>query len=503
MYQGEYIELKDFSGGLVVPAIFGSSYANAGVNLALNQASDLDNIYILPTGTGFRSRPGKTIINTSSALDGPVVGLHYLLEADLDDYTFAVAGTKIYRASTSDFSSLADITGAVVITSDETNYWDLLTFDDAVIGFGGPSSAPEAPWRATNSGNAAALGGSPPSAAGAFTVNNRVFAFRTAANPSIIYWSIIGNAEDWTGTGSGNTTVGSLDDNDRITGVLPVDTNSAFIFKQNSIYRMILNEAPFPVYLVASGDAVGATGKKALINIDSTMFWLAPDCKIKFMSPGGEIGELPPNHLMRSFQNPQTAILFRQTGSDYDWLVISQGDNVLDSTTLVWDLKNKCWLKHSTGYERFTSVTTVVNSDALGTPLYYYGDANGFIWQIAASSSRDTNSAGTNVAISSYWQSGWLIYPNIDRLVQINKMDLIYSSAATFTVEYAFDFATTYTKSFTLAAGTATTFKAGTSRLQGRGNALRYKISNSALTGITVMSVLLAGKSYGQKTFGA
>ena len=279
MYQGEYIELKDFSGGLVVPAIFGSSYANAGVNLALNQASDLDNIYILPTGTGFRSRPGKTIINTSSALDGPVVGLHYLLEADLDDYTFAVAGTKIYRASTSDFSSLADITGAVVITSDETNYWDLLTFDDAVIGFGGPSSAPEAPWRATNSGNAAALGGSPPSAAGAFTVNNRVFAFRTAANPSIIYWSIIGNAEDWTGTGSGNTTVGSLDDNDRITGVLPVDTNSAFIFKQNSIYRMILNEAPFPVYLVASGDAVGATGKKALINIDSTMFWLAPDCK--------------------------------------------------------------------------------------------------------------------------------------------------------------------------------------------------------------------------------
>lgn len=470
--------------------------------LGLNQAADLDNIVIKPGGLGFRSRLGNSKLNSTVLNSGAnIQGIGYLLQADGDNWLVAVAGAKFY-ASSSISGTFSDVTGTASITAGVGNIWDFVTFNDSVIGFGGSPTSPDAPFSWSGTGTAAALGGSPPAAYGAFSANNRVFAFRTGANPSTIYWSIIGSATDWSGSGSGSAVVGSLSDNQKITGAAILSTNYVLIFKENSTYQMVISSNPFPIYTLF--DSVGCVGKQAWVNVDGEVYFITGELEMKSTN-GEELRHYPPtaDNLWRALDPAlQTRITgFRQKGADYDhlvWLVrISSGSEA--KYAIVWDLLNKCWLRHTTGHSLNTALTVNFTS--------YCGGFDGYIYKMAQSATYADASEAAPGTIAAYWRSGW-VNPSIqNEIVQVAKFLGTYKTKASgsITVNYGFDF-NADSKSFTLSQ-VATGSEVYTSRmsvLTGRGNFFQFKIGLSSSTiDMDLASITMRGKVYGQKRISA
>ncbi len=489
MYTGEFFPIDNFKGGYC---------GNLPITqLAPNQASDLDNVIILPGGKGFRTRNGNAKLNSSALNSGAnVQGIGHLLQADQDDWLVAVAGNQFLH-SVDISGTFTNATGSITITAGADNQWDLFGFSDAIIGFGGSPTAPDAPFRWPGTGNAAALGGTPPSAYGGFSANNRVFAFRTSAAPSTIYWSILGSAEDWTGAGSGSAVAGSLNDGQRITGARVISTNYVLVFKENSVYQMVISSAPFPIYSLF--DNVGAVGKNAIVNVDGEVYFI--NSRGEMVSTDGEnLKTYPPaaDDLWNAVQTSRYQFItgFRRKGTDHDhivWCVSTTGST--NNTSIVWDLENECWLKNSTGFKM-----NVAGKDDKGE--VYMGGYDGFIYKPdqAADYSDASEVAGT---ITGYWRSGWLNPSNVSKIVQVRKIVAQYKTKASgnITVNYGFDF-NLDTASFTLAQAPtgSEVYTSRGSMLTGRGNFFNFKIGNSSSTIDTeVHSILLHGKVSGQK----
>lgn len=491
MYQGQYITINNFSGGYcgnLVPT-----------TLKNNQAMDLDNIVIKADGQGWRRRNGTQNSN-NTFFGGTVWGIGYLLQASGSDFIVVVAGDKI-GSKTPSGSTFTDRTGSLTITNDATSRWDLFTFSDTTIGFGGPLATPDAPFKWTGSGNASALGGTPPTAAGGFTANNRVFAFKTSANPSTIYWSVLGNAEDWTSSGSGSATVGTLNDNQTIVTAKVLSTNNVLVFKQTSTYNMIITSSPFPVYSLFQN--TGCVGKHAAVNIDGIVYWINQRCRM-VSTNGEEIQEYPPNandlfDLIPTAQYPYISGI-QQKGSDYNWLVwICPTNGSNGRMAIIWDLINKCWLRCSTGYE--FSVATTLNSGIVYAGCV--GTLTGYVAIPDFSVSQFSDATSSISSIFAYWRSGWMNIDALEKIVQVNRfqVEMTAQSTGTITVSYGFDF-TLDSANFTLSQ-VATGSQLYVSRynpVSGRGNYFNFKILQSnGTTGTQINQIVLRGKVYGQK----
>jgi hypothetical protein len=468
--------------------------------LETDQAADLDNIVLKPGGLGWRTRLGNSKHNGSALNSGAnVQGINYLLQADGDNWLVAIAGTKLYQAA-SFGTTFTDITGTASITSGANNKWDILTFNDAAIGFGGSPTSPDAPFSWSGSGNAALLGGTAPSAYGAFTTNNRVFAFRTAANPSTIYWSIIGSASDFSGSGSGSAVIGSLSDNQKITAAVVISTNYLLVFKENSTYQMVISSSPFPSYTLF--DTVGCVGKRAAVNIDGTVYFVTANKRMQ--STNGETLQEYPNNADDLWNAIDSSTLeytegFRQKGADYDWLVWIV---TISSTkrAIIWDLQNKCWLRASTGY-KMNTVTRIDNG------AVYMGGTDGFLYKPDMAATYADASESSPGTITAYWRSGWLNPGVLDQIAQVQKLTLMFKTKASgsITIYYGFDYIPD-TKNFTISqtATSTETRSQRSSMLTGRGNVVQFKIQQSSSTiDSEVTGYLLNGKVYGQKRISA
>lgn len=494
MYQGKFIPIDKFDGGYA---------ANISLEqIKLNQAAELDNIVVLPDGFGFRTRWGNSKVNTSAFNSGATwQGLGYFLTSAGSEYIVGVAGTK-FGTDASFGTSFTDSTGAITITSGQTNLWDLFTFNDQVIGFGGAPTAPDAPFKWTGSGNAAALGGTSPSAYGGLTANNRVFAFRTAASPSTLYWSILGDATDFAGVGSGSTVIGSLNDNQKLTGVIVQNTNYMLAFKEGATYQVNITTAPFPSYTLFP--TVGCAGKKAAINIDGTVYWINQWGRMvstdgqtltKYSNEADDLwAAVDPTYYSQ-------IKAFREVGADHDWLCWSVRitGNSTNDRIIVWDLENKCWLRCRSGYTK--NAFTV---DAIGR--VYMGGYDGFVYkpdQIGIYVDAD----GIRPTISASWRSGWLKGNAIQEIVEVRTLGVLYDTKAsgTMTIGYGFDFIEDQ-RTFTVSQAATSTETSASYRtnLTGRGNffTFHWTFASGTINSV-IKQFLLAGKVTGQKRFTA
>ncbi len=468
--------------------------------LTPDQAADLDNIVVSPGGTGFRSRLGNTKLNGTVMNSGAnIQGIGYLLTAAQALSLVTVCGSKFYVSSNIS-GTMTDKTGAYGgITANANNKWDLFTYQDQIIGFGGDPVTPDAAIVWDGSSNIAALANAP-AAYGGFSANNRVFAFRTNADPSTMFWNILGDATNWSGPGSGEAVIGSFSDNQRVTAACVISTNYCLVFKDNSTYQMVISSAPFPVYSLF--DNVGCAGKNAVVNIDGEVYFVSP--KKRMYSTNGEtFKEYPKNadDLWNSVDASAIAYTegFRQKGTDYDWLVWIV---TISSTkrAIIWDLENKCWLRCTTGYKMNTA-----GYDNLSR--VYLGGPDGFIYQPAQAATYADASESSPGTIAAYWRSGWMNPNNAEEVVQISKIAANYLTKASgsITVSYGFNFLPD-TKSFTLSQ-TATSTEVLTSRsniLTGRGNYFQFKVGLSSSTiDMDLHSLVMFGKVYGQKKISA
>ncbi len=493
-YTGKYITFDDFSGGYAANISF--------EQLTTKQAYELDNIVLLPQARGFRTRHGNSKINTSAFNSGATwQGLGYFLTAAGSEFLVGVAGTK-FGTNASFGTSFTDSTGSITITSGQTNLWDLFTYNDQVIGFGGSPTSPDAPFKWTGSGNASALGGTSPSAYGGLTANNRVFAFRTSAAPSTLYWSVLGSASDFAGTGSGSAVIGSLNDNQKLTGVIVQNTNYMLAFKEGATYQVNITTAPFPSYTLFP--TVGCAGKKAAINVDGEVYWINQWGRM--VSTDGQTLKTYPieaddlwNAVDPTYYSQIKA--FREVGVDHDWLCWSVRPTATSTNDriIVWDLQNKCWLRCRSGYAKNAFTT-----DAVGR--VYMGGYDGFVYK-PDQTGIYVDADGVAAAISASWQSGWMKGTSIDEVVQVRTFGVLYTTKASgsMTIAYGFNFIE-QSKNFTVSQVPTSTEVEASFRTQvtGRGNFFNFRWTfSSATIDCAVKQFVLGGKVAGQKRFAA
>lgn len=422
--ENKSIVLEDFSGGR------NSFYPEQSVGL--DQAIDLQNVNLLTKG--FEKRQGNTAFNSSVMVDATtaIVGMGYVKFTSSSEYLNAVAGTKFFT-SVGLSGTMADATGAVSITSGQNNYWTPVIYNDLQIWFGG---APDAPFKYSGSGNAAALGGSPPSAKTAFVANNRIFAISTTANPSRLQWPILGNPEDWTGTGSGSSDVSKNDGEELLFGV-PITSDVAILFKNSSTHMAVLTRAPFPVYQLQKGE--GAAGRYAYAFVNGTIYFITPSRRMKSTTDGRTFTEYPSdvNDLWDSVNSTRISNIF---GIYYPnlrqihWLV-STGSSTKNNVSIIWDLENECWLYHPTGFQ--SNVACLVQNRRLFTGHYI-----GKMFEQDKSGTFTDASESSPFAIDAYWQTPWMKEESLSDIIHPHWVDvsMLSQSTGTLTLSYGFDF---------------------------------------------------------------
>lgn len=417
-----FIRFFDFTGGL--------NTKSPSMVLKLNEASDLQNINMLPTG-GFQKRNGNSTFNSSAMSSGASVhGIGYYRTSSAADYMMAISGTKIFKADNLD-GVMDDITGAVTISTGQDNIWTHCQMNNLSIFIGG---APDAPIKWTGSGNAAVLGGSPPNGEFGIVANSRLFIGNTASNPSRIQWCVLGNPEDWSGTGSGSQDVG-LNDGDTLVGASVIGFDSMLLFKQNSIHTLAIRSAPFPLFPLFTG--VGAVSKRAIVNVDGIIYFITPEPRMKatdgtnMITFSDSIDDIWDNlnKLRLKYIHGIHNKRLRQI-----WWFVSSSSATSHDLCIIWDLERKCWLRHTTGYG--------MNVSALTSDRVIYGGAyNGKIYKMDDSSktSDDSESAGN---INAFWRSGWFDFSDALEAKTPQYACLIYNSTSSvnFAFAYGFDF---------------------------------------------------------------
>lgn len=413
----------DFSGGL--------NTASPVTSLELNQALDLQNITLLATG-GFQKRNGNTAFNSSAMVSSStaVSGLGYYRKSDNSDFLMAIAGTKIFKSDNLD-GTMDDVTGSVTITTGQDNLWTHSTLNNLSIFVGG---APDVPIQFNGSGNASVLTGSPPSGSFGIAANNRMFIGNTTANPSRIYWSILGNPNDWTGTGSGSQDIAG-NDGDVLIGGAVLNTNHMLLFKQNSIHDLIITTAPFPVFSLFKG--VGAISKRAIVNVNDMIYFITPQGRMK-ATDGTKIYSFSDliDDVWDSLNPSRLKYIHGQYYPKLNqiWWFCSTTSATTHDYCIIWDLEKKCWLRNPTGFKMNSSVI------ALDTTAYA-GAYDGKIYKLDVSNVYSDASESGGV-INSYWRSGWIDYGATIEMKRYPYLELCFQTQTTgnFNFGYGFDF---------------------------------------------------------------
>lgn len=192
------LEFPHFGGGV--------DESTAITHLPLHTASAMSNMDYTEW-PAVSVRAGSAKLNATAISANPITGLFDVGFSGGTRALLAKCGTALYKwnTGTSAFDSVA--TG---LTAGNVRF---CVYKDTAIMFG-----PDAPKKSTDGTTWAALGGSPPTAKYCITHADRVFALNASGYESILYFSALEDAEDWT------TTTGA-----GAAGSIPIDTNDGTV----------------------------------------------------------------------------------------------------------------------------------------------------------------------------------------------------------------------------------------------------------------------------------
>lgn len=422
--RGPNIEVDDFSGGLNT---FDPEYLSP-----LNQSPDLDNIVVLDRG--FKKRQGDDDWNSTAMGSSATAatGLGYIRFDSGTEFLNAVAGNKFYTDSGMS-GSMTDGTGAISITSGQDNIWTPNNFNNLQIWFGG---APNAPFKYSGSGSAAALGGSPPSAATAFVGNNRIFGLSTAANPSRFFWPVVSNPEDWTGTGSGSADVAKSDGEALQCGILN-GPDTAILFKNSSTHLMTLTRQPFPTFQLQKG--VGIAGRYAWAVANGIIYFVTPGRRMKATKDGVNFQTFPNdiNDIWDSINSNRIAYIQGTYHQAQEWIIfaVSTGSSTTNNYAIIWDLRHECFLRCTTGFK--ANVFATVQNRRL-----FAGHYDGKIYEKDKAATYTDASETSPGAIDAYWRTPFKNLGALDTTIHplYFTVAALNESSSTVELSYGFDF---------------------------------------------------------------
>ncbi len=517
---------------------FQGGYAGAkGSNtLAPNEAQDLDNLIILPGGGGIRNRRGNIEESTSGNLStwtNPVQGAISFKKTSTEHiiYAMELGTTGNLSIIEHDISGSTHTVRKTVTGADGADIFvTMCKFKDLVIG---TTEEQTAPFKVDMSGTPSGgdLGGSPPSGKFCIAWNSVVWIGNTSTDPSKLSYCVLDTPEDWTGATSGFVNPMQKDGDELITCV-PISNNVMLYFKRHSIHQVVGRAAPFAVFPLFTG--TGCAGIKAAVEADGLVHFITPEGKMR-ITDGTRIyddKDLPQLSYADDLWAlvPKTRLAhvvgFRQIGSDYDHIVflVSLGTaQATNNYAIVWDFKNKCWLKHSTGYNGNAACT--VND---GTA--YMGGYAGRLYKLNAATQRDDSMEtpvidGSNLQVlptaadpvAWYWRTDDLSLQSLQNIVQVERVNLLveYQATGSLRMSYGYDGlldnasivfsvpSTGFTLGTTLLGtgilGDSTRYRTRTFRPLGRGQTFNLKLSGEDAVATKLTKFTLAGRQHNTK----
>lgn len=370
-----------------------------------NEASDLQNV-IFTTGGNFKTRSGYAKLN-STTIGASVVctGLKYYKPTSGTKYIIGIFDDdKIrkmdYSAGGAPDGTWDDITGSLSFSIDQNDLASFAIGEDILIIEDGLNTT--APYKWTGSGNATALGGSPPNAT--MVVYHKLHGFAAGNNtyPSTLYFSDLGDIEDWTGGLSGNVTVETNDGSE--IRAIQSGFDALYIWKDNSIWRLSgTDKDTFVLQKLVSG--VGTLSQQNVSRIGNDFIFVSSqgdiyiyDGAIKVRLISAKIqGTIDASNFNR-FQYAVGAIFDK----DY-YLSISSSSSSDHDTVLNFDSFHLAWTK----FDGMDANAFAVADDGDGKDMLIFGDYSGFVYKYPSG----TNDAGT--AISAYYVTKQYRFPEL------------------------------------------------------------------------------------------
>lgn len=226
---------------------------------------------VVPRGDGYG--PFRALVSFTSALGAVCRGLFYGRNDDSTVTIFAATSQKLYRLDNTNFSWV-DVSaggGNYVALPGNAN-WSFTQFGDVVIAVN-PNDDPQH-YDLSSDSAFSDLGGTPPDAAYATTINRFVVLSGLTANPLRVQWSGLDDIENWTaGTGSGDFQ--DLPDGGPARPV--VGGEFGIILQDFAVRRMIFNpgsETIFGIDRIAKD--IGVLAPYSVCTSGNLVFFLSP-----------------------------------------------------------------------------------------------------------------------------------------------------------------------------------------------------------------------------------
>jgi len=356
-----------------------------------NEAADLQNV-VFTTSGNWKTREGFAKLN-SSTLGASVVttGLKYYAQADGDKFLVGVFDDDKIRKM--DYSGSGpdgtwdDITGALIFSAGQNNLATFAVGEDELLIEDGISTT--APYKWTGTGNAAALGGSPPSATLVAFHKNMAFAAGSSTARSTLYFSDVGDIDNWTTGLSGNVSI-ETNDGSIIRAIVP-GFDALYIFKDNSIWRLTGDDKDtfqlqrmISNYGVTSPNAVSLSGNDFILTTSQGDVYLYDGAvNLKLISTKVE-GTLDSASSSR-FQYCSSVVFDK----DY-YLSFSNTGSSTHDRILLFDTFHLAWTK----FVGITANAMAVADNGTGEEMIVFGDYSGFVYKYPSG----TDDAGTSIS---------------------------------------------------------------------------------------------------------
>ena len=369
-----------------------------------NEASDLQNV-VLTTSGNWKTRSGFAKLN-STTLGASVVctGLkYYKLTSGTKFLVGIFDNDKIYKmdyqVGGGPDGTWDDITGSLSFAVDQDNLASFAIGEDELIIEDGLSTTAPSKW--TGTGDAAVISGAPNATMVAYH-KRMAFAAGNNTNPSTLYFTDVGDIDNWTTALSGNISV-ETNDGTVIRAIVP-GFDALYIAKDDSLWRLSGSDKDtFQLQRMVSN--VGTLSHQSVSLIGSDAFFVSSQGDV-YLYDGAISVKLMSTKIQGSIDGANFSRFQYAVGEVFDkdyYLSYSVVGNDTHNRVLVFDTFNLAWTK----FKGMNANALAVADDGNGKDMLVFGDYTGFVYKYPSG----TNDAGT--AISAYYITKQYYFSNL------------------------------------------------------------------------------------------
>lgn len=421
------------------------------------QASDIQNLTMDDRGK-LSKRNGYTVLGSTGVListgsTNVVLGGSYHKSASGSDFFAVVVGTDVYRTGNS-YTGYTQITGAITLTNNAVNYAQVTHLQDQAVF----CNEQDKPFYVGASGNAITISTNTFDKAKTCATYGVYLVVGNTTESSVAFPNRIRWSDATTNAINSFPALNFIDvepnDGDKIVGIVSYE-ESVYIFKQRTIYRMLITGLDGPDAFIIRPYArnIGAYGKMTIKAIPNVGIAFLSQQTAYLLNNNGltPIGD----PIQRTFDNIQASQWSNAVAEVYPqryqyqlWVSTAGSTN---TQGLIYDYLQNNWTIYS-------GMTISMLSQALnssGKQILISGDTSHVTY--LQDNGLDDNPNGVKTAITSYYTTAILTQDTPELTKGYKYLYIVTSGDApsTLTINEAYDFNSTYEHTDTVTAGSS------------------------------------------------